>query len=58
MYETETNDELQPSIITIFGSEKHLQNCTNEVINETTIYLHHPTLYTVPCGLMHNMTIL
>ena len=37
MYETEINDELQSSIITIFGSEKHLQNGTNELINVTTI---------------------
>ena len=44
MYETEINDELQSSIITIFGSEKHLQNCTNELITVTTIYLHQPTL--------------
>ena len=44
MYETEINDELQSSIITIFGSEKHLQNCTNELISVTTIYLPQPTL--------------
>ena len=46
MYETEINDELQSSIITIFGSEKHLQNCTNELINVTTIYLQPTSSYT------------